>query len=127
MPRLPVDGKKVIEHRITFGTKERQILEGGLGAYQFNKIATPVVDAMSDVSFWVTLAFLLSLVGIIIENPFDNTIDNWRDAVITGVMDYRKARETEGLRDDVSALGNYWLNFWLSTVPGARSPDGQVI
>jgi hypothetical protein len=127
MPRLPVDGKKVSEIRLTFGTKERQIFEGALGAYQFNKIATPVVDAMSDMSFWVTLAFLLSLVGIIIENPFDNTIDNWRDAVITGVMDYRKARETEGLRDDVSALGNYWLNFWLSTVPGARSPDGQVI
>ena len=127
MPRLPVDGKKVSEIRLTFGTKERQIFEGALGAYQFNKIASPVVDAMSDVSFWVTLAFLLSLVGIIIENPFDNTIDNWRDAVITGVMDYRKARETEGLRDDVSALGNYWLNFWLSTVPGARSPDGQVV
>lgn len=27
MPRLPVDGKKVIEHRITLGTKERDILQ----------------------------------------------------------------------------------------------------
>ena len=27
MPRLPVDGKRVIEHRISFGTKERQLIE----------------------------------------------------------------------------------------------------
>jgi len=117
MPRLPVDGKKVIEHRITFGTKEREMIEGALGAYQFNRVATPMVDAMNDVSFWVMFSFALSLVGIAITNPFDNTIDSWRDAVLTGVMEYREARKTEGLSDDFAALGNYWLNFWMSSNP----------
>ena len=51
MPRLPVDGKKVVEHRITFGTKERDMIEGALVAYQFGRIATPIVNALSDVSF----------------------------------------------------------------------------
>tara|TARA_Y100001963_G_scaffold145225_1_gene218531 strand:+ start:1077 stop:1493 length:417 start_codon:yes stop_codon:yes gene_type:complete len=51
MPRLPVDGKKVVEHRITFGTKERDLMEGALAAYQFNRIATPILNALQDVSF----------------------------------------------------------------------------
>tara|TARA_Y100001937_G_scaffold73851_1_gene100493 strand:- start:1639 stop:2076 length:438 start_codon:yes stop_codon:yes gene_type:complete len=51
MPRLPVDGKKVVEHRITFGTKERDLMEGALVAFQFNRIATPILNALQDVSF----------------------------------------------------------------------------
>ena len=38
MPRLPVDGKKVVEHRITLGTKERQLIESYVFANQINQI-----------------------------------------------------------------------------------------
>ena len=58
MPRLPVDGKKVIEHRITLGSKERQLLDNVATSYSINKIATPLVSLISDVS---ALAFLTSI------------------------------------------------------------------
>ncbi len=60
MPRLPVDGKKVVEHRITFGTKEREMIEGAVAAFQFNRVANPVVAGMSDVSFMVVFGTLMS-------------------------------------------------------------------
>ena len=62
MPRLPVDGKKVVEHRITLGTKERDLLDSAINAYQFNQIATPSVALMSDVSGMLVLAGLLKIV-----------------------------------------------------------------
>ena len=61
MPRLPVDGKKVVEHRITFGTKEREMIESALTAFQFNRVANPIVAGMSDVSFMVTFGAILAV------------------------------------------------------------------
>ena len=107
MPRLPVDGKKVIEHRITFGTKERQILEGALGAYQFNRVATPIVTAIGDVSFWITLAGLLSFFGIIITPPFDDDVHSWTDAIQLGVNEFRAARADEDIGSQLSLLWQF--------------------
>jgi len=56
MPRKPTE--KVIEHRITFGQKERDLLETISTSYSINKVATPFVALISDVS---ALAFLSSL------------------------------------------------------------------
>lgn len=56
MPRKPTE--KVIEHRITFGQKERDLLESVSNSYSINKVATPFVALISDVS---ALAFLTSL------------------------------------------------------------------
>jgi hypothetical protein len=61
MPRLPVDGKKVVEHRITLGSKERMLLDELVGAQTFNRIATPVVAGMSDVSFMLALGGILTI------------------------------------------------------------------
>ena len=52
MPRLPVDGNKVIEHRITLGTYERQQLERFIDGMQIRNIgqgfgaATDPLEAM---------------------------------------------------------------------------------
>ena len=62
MPRLPVDGKKVVEHRITLGTKERELLDSAINAYQFNQIATPSVALMSDISGMIVLAGMLKII-----------------------------------------------------------------
>jgi len=81
MPRLPVDGKKVIEHRITFGTKEREILESAAFGYQFNQISDPIIALISDVS---AMTFLTSLyltwrygddVAAQLGDTFDNVTD----------------------------------------------------
>ena len=123
MPRLPVDGKKVIEHRITFGVKERQILEGALGAYQFNKVATPIVSAISDVSFWITLSGLLSFFGIIITPPYDDDVHSWTEAIQLGVTQFRAAREEGGLGGGFDQLSVLWQ---FLTPLGVVYTSGQV-
>lgn len=91
MPRLPVDGKKVVEHRITFGTKEREFIEGAIAAYQFNRVTTPIVAGMSDVSFMVVLAGILTAIypEIIIPTGV-STIDEIIDAIIQGIKQNRE-------------------------------------
>ena len=46
MPRAKPD--QVITYRIEMGTKERQLLDSALASFQFNRIATPIVDLMKD-------------------------------------------------------------------------------
>tara|TARA_R110000787_G_scaffold70102_2_gene155841 strand:+ start:79 stop:468 length:390 start_codon:yes stop_codon:yes gene_type:complete len=47
---------QVIRHEIVFGRSERDLIEGALVAYQVNKIATPAVALISDISA-MTLIF----------------------------------------------------------------------
>ncbi len=54
MPKPKPD--QVIRHEIVFGRSERELIEGALVAYQVNKIATPAVALISDVSA-MTLIF----------------------------------------------------------------------
>ena len=72
MPRLPVDGKKVVEHRVTLGAKERELLGDATTAYTVNRIATPIVAALSDGSF-------VLLLGALIGYQLDKILDpDWR-------------------------------------------------
>mgnify|MGYP003661606864 FL=1 len=48
MPKRKPD--QVIRHEIVFGRSERDLIEGALMAYQFNRVATPTVALLSDVS-----------------------------------------------------------------------------
>lgn len=100
MPRLPVDGTKVREIRVTMGSKERQLLESALGAFQFNRVATPIVAGMSDVSFMLVVAGLLSAIfpQIVIPSGIE-TIDEIIDAIIRGLKQAREERENGGLTD----------------------------
>jgi len=61
VPRLPVDGKRVVEHRITLGTKERDLLDQATFSYSANKWMTPVVAALSDGTFLLLLAGVLAI------------------------------------------------------------------
>lgn len=45
MPRLPVDGKKVSELRITFGTLERELLRDLSTSYRIQAVAPALNDA----------------------------------------------------------------------------------
>ena len=118
MPRKPVD--HVQEMRVSLGQKEREMVEGALAAFQFHQVATPMVAAISDVSFWITLATLLAFFGINVTNPGDDDVRSWTEAVQLGVSDWRAARQTEGLSDDLSVL---WRFF---TVPGVIYTAGGV-
>jgi len=47
-PRLPVDGKKVIEYRITFGAKERALLQELDTSYRIQSIVPSITDILTD-------------------------------------------------------------------------------
>jgi len=85
MPRLPVDGKKVQELRITFGTKEREMIESAVTGYSFNRVATPTVSLLSDVSALTAFAGLLEMTGIIDVSGWikENT---WFDEIYAGIL-----------------------------------------
>lgn len=135
MPRLPVDGKKVIEHRITFGTKERDMIESALTGYQFNKVVTPIVAGMSDVSFMVVLGSILAIWFPDIVLPGGTPSAGEISAAITGGIEAGAKRakeereltgeatldESTGIRD---ALGRAWFNLtnpnWSRDGPGFR-------
>jgi hypothetical protein len=61
MPRLPVDGKKVSELRISLSGVERQALEDFIVANNINKVGTPLVALISDVS---AMAFLITAYSV---------------------------------------------------------------
>lgn len=85
MPRLPVDGKKVQELRITFGTKEREMIESAVTGYAFNRVATPTVSLLSDVSALTAFAGILEMTGIIDITGWvkENT---WFDEIYGGII-----------------------------------------
>ena len=58
MPKPKPD--QVIRHEIVFGRSERELIEGALVAYQVNKVATPLVALISDVS---AMTFIFSIIG----------------------------------------------------------------
>ena len=62
MPRLPVDGKKVQELRITMGEKERMLAEDLISSIRINQISTPLVDLLKDVTGTATVALLIGYV-----------------------------------------------------------------
>jgi hypothetical protein len=78
VPRLPVDGKKVIEHRITLGGVERESLKSLATSFRIQSIAGEegVLDAFKDVDnvigILATSGFLLEFLGITDIFDFDD-------------------------------------------------------
>lgn len=64
-PRLPVDGKKVVEHRISLSGVEREQLENFVMGVNFRNVGQPIVSLLSDVSALVALTTLLEALGVI--------------------------------------------------------------
>ena len=56
--------KETIEYVIRLQDKERQMVESAIGAYQINRIATPLVDLLNDVTGMATVLSILGLLGI---------------------------------------------------------------
>ena len=105
MPRLPVDGKKVIEHRITLGTKERELLDSAVNAFQFNQIATPSVALMSDVSGMIVFASALAIFFPDIVIPTgEASMDEVTNAINTGIKEGQQRAKEERERTGQSTL-----------------------
>ncbi len=112
MPRTKAD--RTVIHRIELGGKERELAEGALAAFQFNRVASPIVTGLSDVSFVVTAAALLAvffpeLKNFLPKNPVDpsDTID--------AVTDWWNMRRTEAQQYGESAADT--AAWWASLNP----------
>jgi hypothetical protein len=92
MPRLPVDGKKVQEIRVTMGDKERMLAEDLISSIRINQISTPIVDLLKDVTGTATVALLIGYVfpNFLINNA--TGLEYTRDQVMgkdeKGLIDY---------------------------------------
>ena len=68
MPRLPVDGKKVVEHRITLGTFERNMLQDIATSYRVQAVDPEAMfkileDPLRIVQIAYGIATTLELIG----------------------------------------------------------------
>jgi len=63
MPKAKPD--QVIVHRIEFQESERELLSGLTAAFQFNRIAEPMVKLLNDVTGTVTVLTLLAASGLL--------------------------------------------------------------
>jgi hypothetical protein len=85
MPRLPVDGQRVIEHRITFGTKERELIQDLVSSYRISAFSgnDSLVEVLGDGSKVLaavgTIGALLELAGITDVFDFDDAL---RDEIL---------------------------------------------
>lgn len=71
MPRLPVDGKRVIEHRVTLGSFERKMVEDFSTSYRIKAVAPALNDAakiledpLRIIQIAYGIATLLELLGM---------------------------------------------------------------
>ena len=65
MPRLPVDGKKVIEHRISLGTYERERLDTITASWSFGRVLNPIVGLISNPYAIASSVALLEALGVL--------------------------------------------------------------
>ena len=99
MPRLPVDGKKVIEHRITLGSKERMLLQDAVTSYRIDamtgndSVFETLADADKVLAALATLGALLELFGITDLFDFDDGI---RGKVLAILNRIRQNAEDKG-------------------------------
>lgn len=106
-----------VEHRITLGTKERELLDSALVAYQFNKVSTPIVAGLSDVSFMIVLGGLLSAIFPDIVIPAGvNTVEDIADAISAGLKSARERNPDNTF--DISDRGFWEYLFEEGTIVG---------
>ena len=61
MPK--VKPESVIRHEIVLGRADRELLSGAVAAYQVNRISTPLVALLSDVSAMYIITTIIELYG----------------------------------------------------------------
>jgi len=98
VPRKPVD--KVVEHRISFSQKERDMIETLATAYTINRVANPVVNLLGD-----PIALGALGIGILALFPklTESLPDNWE--TITDGMTQTEAYSW--LKDNTSGGAAY--------------------
>ena len=84
---------QVIEYRISLQDKLNEQVDGIIAAYQINKVATPLVALLSDVSAMLVITGILEATGVIdvdkgiLREIADGVYENYGDAMKAYLMD----------------------------------------
>ena len=106
MPRLPVDGKKVIEHRITLGTFERERLDTLITGLTIKNIGTPAVALLNDVTGMIAIVAIIDqLFGYQILSAGTSTIEGLVDDVKTFRQQRKTSQDTRKYASDYAGEG----------------------
>ena len=54
---------QVIRHEIILGRKEKEMVDSALSAYAFNRVSTPVIDLLNDVTGLTAFFSILAAAG----------------------------------------------------------------
>ena len=105
MPRLPVDGKKVVEHRITLGTKERDLLQDITTSYRIEALTgkDSLVETLSDstklLAALATLGAILEFLGITDVFNFDDELLARTDEIKEKIAEKAKQNVRENIEE----------------------------
>ena len=130
MPRLPVDGTKVIEHRITFGTLERDQISELVNAIQAQKytqaienVANPIVDVLKDASALYAIVTLIEVytdIDLPILTVADLSVQEIMNEIKTGIETRRELYPDEPPSGSLAMVVKDMLISWF----GGRSDLG---
>ena len=127
MPRLPVDGNKVVEHRITLGQYEREQLDTISTGYAVGRVAEPLVALLSDVSALVALTGIFEALGLIDlaglarkgygagQQVIDNIINDVYNSVDEALI------EAQRIIDEGIEAGEGLIEESIEDIPGVRT------
>ena len=117
MPRLPVDGKKVVEYRISLSGKERELLQDISTSYRIQSIgptAIQILHILEDPKRVVQIAYgfatVVEMLGI--ETGLPTVAD------IPEVLDWFATRDLTGTPTSESGNPSLWdflRDFWTGS------------
>ncbi|GAI94686.1 unnamed protein product [marine sediment metagenome] len=124
MPKAKPD--QVIVHRIELQETERELLSGLTAAFQFNRIAEPIVKLLNDVTGTITFLTLLAASGILAGITFNFIYDalSAKDPLEQFLTQLQEAKQ---LAEDVGGTykrGALWgLIDLIEIATGSNLPD----
>ncbi len=115
MPKPKPD--QVIRHEIVLGRSERELIEGALVAYQVNRIATPTVALLSDVS---AMSIVLTALGTYLGFKYSIgslAIDTTQDLINDFQNQYEAYKQTPEYQQ-AQAIGSAAAAGAVNQLPG---------
>ena len=112
MPRLPVDGKKVVEHLITFGTKERELIQDLSTTYRIQSLKIPeMLNFLDDPSRVIQVMYSIATIAEIlgIETGLPTVAD------LPAVVEWFATRDVTGQQAATTGNPTLWqtlTDFW---------------
>lgn len=124
MPKAKPD--QVIVHRIELQETEREILSSLSSAIMFNRVASPVVKLLNDVTGTITVLALLAASGLVAGVAFTYIYDPdiIKDPIEQFLQQAEEARERADLIGEAAKRGPLWgLIDLIEMFTGSNLPD----